>query len=88
MGELTYPCARCGGSFFESMMKYRGDGEGHDIPYCPKCYRRYENMSRIRDLHSFAKELLTKWEVDAPKSSEYLKGYINAMEIVLALLKG
>lgn len=87
MGELTYPCAECGGTYFEYDMKYKGDGLGHDLPYCKKCYGRYEDIRRIADLHSFAKELLIKWEVDAPHSSEYLKGYISAMEIVLALLK-
>lgn len=88
MGELTYPCAECGRTFFERDMKYKGDGEGNDLPYCLKCFGKYDNLNRIRDLLSFARGLNAKWEADCPHSSEYLKGYISALEIVLALLKG
>lgn len=94
MGELTYPCAGCGATFFERDMKWISEyddkdaNKGQSIPYCLMCWEKEMNILRIRELLIFARGLLVKWERDCPNSAEYLKGYISALEIVLALLKG
>jgi hypothetical protein len=87
MGEPTYLCNKCGRGYLESSLKWKTELDGNKYPYCAECYIKINSLRRIEELHVFAKGLIEKWEVDAPHSSEYLKGYISAMEIVLALLK-
>lgn len=88
MGENIFSCARCGKCFLESELEWEkvGDVNDQSIPFCKSCFGIMRNIRRIEDLFAFAKELNAKWKIDAPHSSEYLKGYISALEIVLALL--